>query len=354
MEQVIPAANAMCLQIGSISLSLPVVQAALSGYSDWPMRTIARQGGAPYTIHEVMIDTFVNSLKPRHRTRRFLMVTDRDHPVGAQLMGSDPQEFAPAAGKLVAAGFDVIDINFGCPMKKVRNRCRGGLHLGQPEVAIEILNRVRDAVPEKTPVTVKMRRGVDDSQESRDNFFSILDAAATIPLDAVTVHARTVQQKYVGSSSWQFLKEVRTAYPTLTLLGSGDLFSALDCVRMIRETGVDGVTAARGAIGNPWIFSNAAALLRGLPLPPPPTLHQQRDVLEQHFRLTEEVYPSGTAARQMRKFGIHYARLHPNTIMVRQAFIQATDADAWHAVLKDHYHTDHAGIDRVHEDNSGP
>ncbi|MCA9052065.1 MAG: tRNA-dihydrouridine synthase, partial [Planctomycetaceae bacterium] len=98
-----------------MSLELPVVQAALSGYSDWPMRAMARKLGAPYTVAEVMIDSFVNSLKQRRRTSHFLMVTDDDHPAGAQLMGADPNEFPAAARKLAEAGFDVIDINFGCP-----------------------------------------------------------------------------------------------------------------------------------------------------------------------------------------------------------------------------------------------
>ena len=158
------------LTIGSISLELPVVQAALSGYSDWPMRAIARKLGAPYTICEVMTDTFVSSLRDRARTRHHLMVTDEDHPVGAQLMGAEPGQFPPAARKLVEAGFDVIDINFGCPAKKASGRCRGGYHLGQPDVATEIVRRVRDAVPPSVPVTVKMRRGLDDTEQSRDNF----------------------------------------------------------------------------------------------------------------------------------------------------------------------------------------
>ena len=159
------------LTIGHLEFELPIIQAALSGYSDWPMRAIAKQLGAPYTICEVMIDSFVKSLKERERTKHFLMVKDTDHPAGAQLMGADPDEFPAAAQRLVDAGFDVIDINFGCPVKKVLGRCRGGFHLGQPDIAIEIIRKVRDAVPATVPVTVKMRRGIDDSELSRDNFF---------------------------------------------------------------------------------------------------------------------------------------------------------------------------------------
>lgn len=331
------------LQIGHLKLDLPVVQAALSGYSDWPMRATARRLGAPYTICEVMIDSFVNSLRDRERTKHFLMVTDDDHPAGAQLMGADPDEFPSAALRLVEAGFDVIDINFGCPVKKVLGRCRGGFHLGQPEIATEIVRRVRDAVPESVPVTLKMRRGVDDTAESRDRFFQVLEGAFDAGIAAVTIHGRTVQQRYVGPSNWGFLSEVRSLFPNQTLLGSGDLFTAEDCVRMIRETGVDGVTAARGSIGNPWIFSQAAAILRGEELPPPPTVHEQRDVILQHLAFAEQVYPGKRAVKQLRKFGMRYADWHPDSRFVRAAFIKVNGLESLTQVMSDWYSNDASG-----------
>lgn len=332
------------LRIGHLQLDLPVVQAALSGYSDWPMRALARKLGAPYTICEVMIDSFVNSLKDREKTRHFLKVTDDDHPAGAQLMGADPSEFPAAAQRLVKAGFDVIDINFGCPVKKVLGRCRGGFHLGQPEVALEIIRQVRDAVPDRIPVTVKMRRGVDDTSASRDRFFEILSGGFEIGIAAVTVHGRTVEQRYIGPSKWDFLAEVCREFPGKTILGSGDLFTAEDCVRMIRQTGVSGVTAARGSIGNPWIFAQARALLQGLPLPAAPTVAEQREVMREHFRLAEMVYPQKKVVSQLRKFGIRYADWHPQGDLVRAAFIQATSSDAWHGVLDRWYREDTPGV----------
>jgi len=331
------------LKIGHIELSLPVVQAALSGYSDWPMRAIARKLGAPYSVCEVLIDSFVSTLRDRAKTRHHLLVTDEDHPVGAQLMGADPDEFPLAAQKLVAAGFDVIDVNFGCPAKKASGRCRGGYHLSQPDVAIQILQKVRDAVPEQIPVTVKMRRGLDDSSASRDHFFRILEAAFDIGFSAATIHGRTVEQKYVGPSRWSFLREVRTTFPGRTLLGSGDLFTAVDCVRMLQETGMDGVTAARGSIGNPWIFSQAAALLRNEPLPEPPTIHEQRDVICEHYRLAEQVLPPGQSSRQLRKFCLYYSAWHPNSSAVREAFIAVKDAADWRQVIDRWYADDEPG-----------
>ncbi len=329
------------LRIGPLTLDFPVVQAALSGYSDWAMRVIARRLGAPYTLCEVMLDQLV--LTGGKKTQRFMKVTDEEHPVGGQLMGANPDDFGPAAAKLAAAGFDVIDINFGCPVKKVLGRCRGGYLLSQPETALEIVDRVRSAVPAHIPVTVKMRRGLDDSEISRERFFTIFDGAFARGVAAITVHGRTVEQKYVGPSRWQFLREVKAHAGDRVVLGSGDLFTPQDCLEMIAQTGVDGVTAARGAIGNPWIFPHARALAARLPLPPPPTLFEQRDVIREHYRLSEELYGPHHCGRQMRKFGIKYSQLHPQPREVRDAFIAVSRPGEWHTVLDRWYAEDLPG-----------
>jgi len=338
-----PADQIADLQIGNVSIGFPVVQAALSGYSDWPMRTIARRLGAPYTLCEVMLDQFLLTVKLRKRTRHFLHVTDDDHPVGGQLMGAEPEQFAAGAARLVQAGFDIIDINFGCPVKKVLGRCRGGYHLSQPEVALEIIRRTRDAVPARLPVTVKMRRGMDDSADSRDKFYTILDGAFQAGVAAVTVHARTVRQRYEGLSHWPFLAEVKRHAGRHAVLGSGDLFSAQACLDMIRQTGVDGVTVARGAIGNPWVFEQARALAAGRPLPSPPTVHQQREVIREHFRLAEELYGERLCSPLMRKFGIKYSALHPQSEQVCAAFIKTRSRQKWEAVLDRWYAEDAPG-----------
>jgi nifR3 family TIM-barrel protein len=331
------------LTLGRWQLQLPVVQAALSGYSDWAMRALARECGAPYTIAEVVIDKFVTSLRDRQRTRHHLYVTDADHPCGAQLMGAEPETFGPAALRLVEAGFDVIDINFGCPARKASGRCRGGYHLGQPAVAVEILQRVLEAVPSSIPVTVKMRRGLDDSEESREHFFRILEAASNMGIAAATIHGRTVEQKYVGPSRWDFLREVRRTFPRMTLLGSGDLFTAADCVRMLRETGMNGVTAARGAIGNPWIFGQAAALLRGEPLPAAPSVFAQRRLIERHYELAVAVLPAEQVLRTVRRFCLFYAAWHPRSIEVRNAFVRVPDESTFRGVLDCWYSMDEPG-----------
>jgi nifR3 family TIM-barrel protein len=330
------------LKLDNLHVVFPVVQAALSGYSDWPMRVIARRLGAEYALCEVMLDEFLVAVRQRKKTRHFLHITDEDRPVGGQLMGAEPEQFTAGALRLVEAGFDVIDINFGCPVKKVLGRCRGGYHLSQPEVALEIVRRTREATPPHVPVTVKMRRGLDDSAESRDKFFTILDGAFAAGVAAVTVHGRTVEQRYNGPSRWSFLREVKAHVGGRTILGSGDLFTPQDCIDMIAQTGINGVTVARGAIGNPWIFAQAKALARGEPLPLPPRLGEQREVLREHFRLAEELYGE-RCGPQMRKFGIKYSFLHPKANEVRRAMIGVRCRADWEAVLSQYYAEDLPG-----------
>ena len=333
------------LSIGGVPLASPLVQAALSGYSDRAMRLIARRHGAAYAVGEVLLDKFVTESKRGRKAAARLAVADEEHPVGGQLMGSNPDDFAPAARRLVAEGYDVIDINFGCPVKKVLGRCRGGYLLSQPAIALEIVGRVRDAVPREVPVTLKMRRGLDDSPESRDNFWTIFDGAFARGVAAITVHGRSVEQRYVGPSNWAFLAEVKRHAGERTVIGSGDLFSAAACLAMLEETGVDGVSVARGAIGNPWIFRQAEALLAGEPLPPPPTVHEQREVLRDHWSLAEAIYGEAVAGRSMRKFGIKYARVHPDPRGTRDAFVAVKSAADWQAVLERFYADDGPGRD---------
>ncbi|HUT11141.1 MAG TPA: tRNA-dihydrouridine synthase [Thermoguttaceae bacterium] len=324
------------LRIGPVDIDFPVVQAALSGYSDWPMRVIARRLGAPYTLAEVMLDQFILNVSKGRKAGRYIRVTDEEHPCGAQLMGAEGEQFASAAVKLVEAGFDVIDLNFACPVKKVLGKRRGGYLLGVPEQALEIVARVRDALPPEVPVTVKMRRGLDDSETSREDFFTIFDGAFRLGAAAITVHGRTVRQRYEGASSWEFVREVKRHAGQRTVLGSGDLFTAQDCLDMMARTGVDGVTAARGAIGNPWIFAQARALAAGRPVPTP-GLQEQREILAEHYRLAEEIYGPQRACRVMRKFGIKYSRLHPRGEELRDAFTVVKSADQWQAVLEEWY-----------------
>ncbi|HOW69200.1 MAG TPA: tRNA-dihydrouridine synthase [Phycisphaerae bacterium] len=322
-------------RIGSLDIGFPVVQAALSGYSDLPMRRVARLQGAVYALNEVVLDQLV--LTKGKKQRALIRVAADDHPVGGQLMGAEPASFALAADALVAAGYDCLDLNFGCPVRKVLGRCRGGFLLSQPATALAIVREVHAAVAGRCPLTVKMRRGMDDSPESEHYFFKILEGVFEIGVDAVTVHPRTVGQRYVGRSDWRFLARVKRHVGDRIVLGSGDLFSAEDCLRMIEQTRVDGVTVARGCIGNPWIFAEIRALLAGKPLPVPPTVAEQGITIRRHYDWAVETYGPLVAGKVMRKFGIKYSELHPMDRQVRDAFIAVAKPGDWQAVLDQWY-----------------
>jgi nifR3 family TIM-barrel protein len=301
------------------------------------MRLLSREYGCPYAVNEVVLDKMV--AQGGRKMRRMLAVDPAEHPVGGQLMGSEPGQFAEAADRLVELGYDVVDVNFGCPVRKVLGRCRGGFLLSVPDQARDIVRRVYDAVAGRVPVTLKMRRGMDDSAESERNFFAVLDAAFETGLAAVTVHGRTVKQRYVGPSDWAFLARVKRHVGDRTILGSGDLFSAADCVRMLEETGVDGCSIARGAIGNPFIFREVRALLFGEELPPP-SIAEQRRALDRHFELAAALHGEEMAGPLLRKFGVRYSELHPQSGDVKTAFLSVRSPGDWGAMLDRWYGDD--------------
>ena len=307
------------LRIGHLEPALPAVQAALSGYSDLAMRTVARERGAPYALNEVVLDALV--LQKGKLQKRILSVPEHDHPVGGQLMGSRPETFGEAARELVRAGYDVVDVNFGCPVNKVLGRHRGGWLLQEPETALAMVDAVLQAVAGDAPVTVKMRRGSDDSAEAEARFWRILEGAIARGIAAVTVHPRTVAQKYVGPSRWSFLREVRRRVGAFPLLGSGDLFSAYDVVDMLRETGVDGVTVARGCIGNPFVFGQIRDLLSGAS-PRRPTCAEQRAAIRRHWEVALPFYgDERRALPPVRMHVIKYGQYHADPVWARERLV---------------------------------
>src|SRR2546422_5371562 len=162
------------MRIGPIHLRLPFCQAGLAGYSDRAMRLVARRRGCPYAVTEAMLDVIL--LNGGEGLRRSIDINDEDHPIAGQLIGSDPDTMARSASLLQQAGYDVIDLNFACPVKKIKNKARGGHMLLDVPRALSILQAVRQALPD-APLTASLRRGFDDSAESEDRFFQIVEAA---------------------------------------------------------------------------------------------------------------------------------------------------------------------------------
>lgn len=357
----------------------PFFQAGLAGYSDAAMRIIARRHGCPYCVTEALLDRTLLAGGRGFAKADLGDIAENvpggaeDHPIAGQIMGSDPDEMAMASVKMIEQGrrppsvyrrfsvddlrarhaiepedgrtFAVIDVNLACPVKKIRAKARGGHWLRDPDGAIAILRAVRDAVPADIPVTVKLRRGSDDSPEAERNFYRIFDAAYELGCAWATVHGRTVEQKYIGPSRWTCLRELVRRRPDRVILGSGDVWDVHDIFRMLAYTGVHAVSVARGCIGNPWIFRQAREMLAGRP-PAPPTFAEQRDTLEQHFALSCAVNGEEAAGRMMRKFGVRFAEHHPQSDDVRRRFIAVQSLADWRTVL-DEWYAEDAPTERI-------
>jgi len=367
-------------QIGTIHLSSPFCQAGLAGYSDRAMRLVARRRGCAYAVTEALLDTIL--LCGGLGLKKSIDINDEDHPIAGQLIGSEAAQMAAAAKILAERGYDVIDLNFACPVKKVKNKARGGHMLQDVARGVSILRVVRDAVPANIPTSISLRRGFDDSSESKERFFQLIETAWQLGYSAIRVHGRTVEQKYVGRANWDCLSDLRQRYPGKTLIGSGDIFTAEDAVAMLQQTGVDMVWIARGAIGNPWIFRHAQALLSDakcqkehcqLPIADcrleentlsgqalalqignrqsaigniisPPSITEQRDALVEHFGISMQIHGEQLAGRRMRKMGIKYSRFHPNAAEVKRDFITVHSLRDWQNVLNHWYATDGVGV----------
>jgi tRNA-dihydrouridine synthase B len=323
----------MPLRIGPVPIDFPVGLGALAGYSDLPYRLVCRSLGAPYCITEAMLDRQI-LLEGRLR-KRLIRLEPEDHPVAGQIMGVEPETVADAARALDRMGFDVIDLNFACPVRKVVSHKRGGALMKDPERALATVRAVLDAVPGR-PVTLKLRRAFREADTAHDEFWAIARGAFEAGAAAIAVHARSVEQKYTGRADWSFLAEVKRAFPDRIVLGSGDVSSPAESLRMLAETGVDGVLAARGAIGNPWFFAQARDLAAGRPARQP-GLAEQREVITRHFRLACDSYDPRRGLKILRHFSLQYAKMHPRRTDLRNALVPVRTEAEWRAVIDAFY-----------------
>lgn len=321
------------LKIGNLELGLPVIAAPLSGYTDTAMRVLNRRFGCELTFGGLMLDKST-AFRKVLRKPEFRVVAE-DHPVGGQICGTEPEIMAQAAVALLEYGYDLVDLNFACPAPKVVRRGRGGALMKEPAVVKAIIERVRDTV--SCPLSIKIRRGYDNSPESRDAFWQISESAVNAGIDAIYLHGRTTVQRYHGESDWQIVGELKRKYPQAVIIGSGDLMSGEDIVRRMTETKIDGVIAARGMIGNPWIFQEAKALLAGEPVPAEPTLAQQYEVLTDHLDMILVYSDDHGAIRYFRKFLSKYARRHPKRKKLIVEAFNAGKMNDFRAVLKKWY-----------------
>lgn len=307
------------LKIGSLILNVPFIQAPLSGYSDYAMRRLGLDFGAPLTFSGVMLAK--SAAHPKILAKPAFKPHDDEHPVGAQILGDDPATMAKAARALEGAGYDVIDLNFACPAPKVLRRQRGGYLLEEPETVMEIYSRVKEVVT--CPVTMKLRTGFDSSRESYDNFHQIVAEACRQEVDALIIHGRTVVQKFIGKVDWDLIAEIKHRFKSTTIIGSGDLFEAKATIQRLKDAKIDGMLIARGAIGNPWIYQELNALWAGRPVPASASLAEQAQVMRKHFEMICRLHGPVKAVGYFRKFLVRYCRFHPQQKQVKKALLAA-------------------------------
>jgi tRNA-dihydrouridine synthase B len=274
------------MKIGTLSLKNEIILAPMAGITNLPFRLINRDFGVGLTFTEmVSVNGLIRGMK---KTLRYLNFHPDDSPLGVQIFGSDPAILAEAAKIMTDLGADLLDINMGCPVKKVVKTGAGAALMKDPQRIAAILRAVRKST--RLPLTVKMRAGW---QPQRINVLEVTRIAEDSGVDAVIVHPRTADQGFSGRADWSIIEKVKGQL-SIPVIGNGDIKNGEDAVRMMRSTGCDGVMVGRGCLGNPWIFGQIAARLQGCVDPLPPSLTQREQMIRRH--LTLELASAGETA----------------------------------------------------------
>jgi nifR3 family TIM-barrel protein len=262
--------SARPLKIGHIEAFPPLALAPMAGVTNALFRRLFKPFGLGLTVSEFV--SAQSLVRMNARTLEMIDVYDDERPCAVQLHGSDPEVMARAARFVEECGADIVDINFGCPAPKIVKGGDGAAILRDPDLAVRICDAVRKAVV-KAPVTVKMRLGWES-----DNFthLDIALRAEAVGIDAFTLHGRYGKQFYKGSADWSYIARLKEALH-VPVIGNGDIASADDAMRRLRETGVDAIMVGRATLGNPWLLREIAAAMRGEPAPGPPSVQERVD-----------------------------------------------------------------------------
>ncbi|MFO0573316.1 MAG: tRNA dihydrouridine synthase DusB [Polyangia bacterium] len=312
------------MRIANLVVEPDVLLAPMAAVTDLPFRTICEDHGVGLTITEFLsahalvagAQKTVDKMTPSLNGRRF----------GVQIFGREAEALAAAARLALSIGASLVDINMGCPAKRVVAGYCGSALMKEPELAQELVRAVRGALPEHVPVTVKHRAGWDDRHLNAPEFAcALVEAGAAM----ITVHGRTRTQGFSGSSSLDIIRKVREAVPRhVPVVGNGDVKTLLDYVRMRSETGCDAVMIGRGALGNPWLFRDIRAWLAGHEVPGPPSLSERSAVFLQHVELMQRHTPPKRFIHEVRKAVAWYTKGLPGSAELRDIHKAPTDPGA--------------------------
>ncbi|TKG73043.1 tRNA dihydrouridine synthase DusB [Prauserella endophytica] len=305
------------LKIGPYEVDPPVVLAPMAGITNIAFRQLCQEYGAGLYVCEMITARAVVERHPG--TMHMMTFAAGEYPRSMQLYGVDPKTMREAVKIIVGEGLaDHIDQNYGCPVAKV-TRKGGGAALPYKRTLFGNIVRasVEAAEPAGVPVTVKFRVGIDDGHHTYLDAGRIAEAEGA---SAVALHARTASQRYSGQADWSHIARLKEAVTTIPVLGNGDIFTADDALRMVAETGCDGVVVGRGCLGRPWLFGELEAAFAGRPLPEGPNLGEVARVLRRHAELLIEHDGAGKAMRDLRKHMAWYFMGFPIGSELRRSF----------------------------------
>jgi len=309
-----------------------LILAPMAGITDTTFRLLCRENGADIVLTEMA--SAKGLLMQPERTRRFLEYREAERPIGAQLFGASPGEIGEAAGRIREFGFDFVDINMGCPVRKVTGGGAGAALLSNPALAGELVAAaVRGGGG--IPVTVKIRSGIGNESET---YLEVAQSVFGAGAAAVTLHPRTRGQMFSGLADWSRIAALKREFPDRVIIGNGDVRLPEDAIRMMAETGCDAVMIGRAALGNPWIFQAMRRQLlapvgSAIPLPSDgPSSGERRALIlrhgeEMHLRLGD----AGT--REMRKHLAWYSRGIPGAAAFRGELVRVGTLDGFRAAV---------------------
>ena len=288
------------LKIGNIELENRYILGPMAGVTDLPFRLLCREQGAGLLCME-MISAKAIYYNNRN-TESLLEIHPDEQPVSLQLFGSDPQIMSEMAKRIEERPFAILDVNMGCPVPKVVKNGEGAALMKEPKLVYEIVSALVKAI--KKPVTVKIRKGFDDEHVNAVQIAKIIEEAGA---SAVAVHGRTREQYYSGKADWEIIRQVKEAV-SIPVIGNGDVTSPQKAEELVRQTGCDGIMIARGAEGNPWIFSEMIAYEETGVVPPRPDKDAVREMMLRHARLQLQYKGEYCGIREMRKHVAWYTK----------------------------------------------
>src|SRR6476620_2463472 len=327
-----PLPHVRPLWIGPLLVDPPILQAPMAGYTNSAFRQIVREFGGAGLLATEMVSArgfvWMDKNEAEHPDRLW-GVKEEARPLAVQMWDNDPETLAKVGERLAKEyQVSVVDINFGCPVRDVTEKAHSGSYLLKfPDRVHAIVSRVVEAC-RPTPVTAKIRLGCT---RDRITAFEVAEAVESAGAAALTVHGRVAADFFKGTADWNRIAEIKQHLKRIPLIGNGDLDSAEKVVEAFRRYNVDGVMIARASLGRPWLFQQAAAALRGEPIPPEPTLAEQKQCLLWHYDLCCRRFGESKGTLLMRKFACNYAqgktgarffRMHVANITSREKFLE--------------------------------